>query len=116
GVTGAFFAREVIVSTMGIVYSVGEADEQSAALRNAMKEDVWPEGSARAGQKVWTPLVGVSLMVFVVYCMQCLSTLAIARKETGGWGWPAFMFIYMTGLAWVMSFVVYQGGKMIGLG
>ena len=59
---------------------------------------------ARAGQKVWTPLVAVSLMVFVVFCMQCLSTLAIAKKETGHWGWPVFMFFYMTTLAWVAAF------------
>ena len=112
GVAGAFFAREVIVSTMGIVYSVGEADETSKALQNAMRDDTWPAGTARAGQKVWTPLVALSLMVFVVFCMQCLSTLAIARKETGHWGWPAFMFVYMTGLAWVAAFAVYQGGSL----
>ncbi|HVT79794.1 MAG TPA: ferrous iron transport protein B [Phycisphaerae bacterium] len=116
GVAGAFFAREVIVSTMGIVYSVGEADETSSALRGAMRDDVWPQGSARAGQKIWTPLTAISLMVFVVFCMQCLSTLAIAKKETGHWGWPVFMFFYMTALAWVAAFVVYQGGMMLGLG
>jgi ferrous iron transport protein B len=110
GVTGAFFAREVIVSTMGIVYSVGDVEDSTDALQKAMKADVWPAGSARAGQAVWSPVVALSLMVFVVFCMQCLSTLAIAKKETGHWGWPAFMFVYMTGLAWVAAFVVYQGG------
>ncbi|MGN6368422.1 MAG: ferrous iron transport protein B [Phycisphaerae bacterium] len=114
GVAGAFFAREVIVSTMGIVYSVGEADETSAALRAHMLSDKWPAGTGRAGQPVWTPLVAISLMVFVVFCMQCLSTLAVAKKETGHWGWPAFMFVYMTGLAWVMAFLVYQVGTMMG--
>jgi Fe2+ transport system protein B len=113
GVTGAFFAREVIVSTMGITYSVGEAEDSTDALQKAMKEDKWPEGSARAGQPVWTPIVALSLMVFVVFCMQCLSTLAIARKETGHWGWPVFMFFYMTALAWVAAFVVYQGGTLV---
>jgi ferrous iron transport protein B len=53
--------------------------------------------------------------VFVVFCMQCLSTLAIAKKETGHWGWPAFMFFYMTALAWLAAFVVYQGGSLMGL-
>lgn len=101
GVTGAFFAREVIVSTMGIVYSVGEVDETSEALQEKIRTD-------------YSPLVGVSLMVFVVFCMQCLSTLAVARRETGHWGWPAFMFVYMTAMAWVAAFVTYQGGKWLG--
>jgi len=101
GVTGAFFAREVVVSTMGIVYSVGEADEESEALQERIRAD-------------YSPLVGVSLMVFVVFCMQCLSTLAVARRETGNWGWPAFMFVYMTAMAWVAAFVTYQGGKWLG--
>ena len=114
GVAGAFFAREVIVSTMGIVYSVGEADETSQALRSHMLSDKWPVGTGRAGQPVWTPLVAISLMVFVVFCMQCLSTLTVAKKETGHWGWPAFMFIYMTGLAWVVAFLVYQVGTLMG--
>jgi ferrous iron transport protein B len=101
GVTGAFFAREVIVSTMGVVYSVGQADEESTALKDHLAA-------------AYTPLVGVSLMVFVVFCMQCLSTLAVAKRETGHWGWPVFMFVYMTGLAWVMAFLVYQGGLLLG--
>lgn len=101
GVTGAFFAREVVVSTLGVVYSVGEADETSDALKASIRAD-------------YTPLVGISLMVFVVFCMQCLPTLAVAKRETGHIGWPIFMFVYMTGLAWVAAFVVYQGGRMLG--
>lgn len=101
GVTGAFFAREVIVSTMGVVYSVGQADEESAALKDSLAQ-------------AYTPLVGLSLMVFVVFCMQCLSTLAVAKRETGHWGWPAFMFVYMTALAWIMAFITYQGGHLLG--
>jgi ferrous iron transport protein B len=116
GVAGAFFAREVIVSTMGIVYSVGDTENSTEALQGAMKADVWPAGTGRAGQKIWTPLVAVSLMVFVVFCMQCLSTLAVAKREMGHWGWPVFMFAYMTALAWVAAFVVYQGGMLLGLG
>jgi ferrous iron transport protein B len=55
-------------------------------------------------------------MVFVVFCMQCLSTLAVAKKEMGHWGWPVFMFVYMTGLAWVAAMIVYQGGRLLHLG
>ncbi len=114
GVAGAFFAREVIVSTMGIVYSVGRVEDSTDHLQKAMKEDVWPAGTGRAGKLIWTPLVAISLMVFVVFCMQCLSTLAVAKRETGHWGWPVFMFFYMTGLAWVMAFLVYQVGTLMG--
>ena len=114
GVMGAFFAREVIVSTMGIVYSVGDTENSTEALQKAMRDDRWPAGSSRAGQRVWTPLVAVSLMVFVVFCMQCLSTLTIAKKETGHWGWPLFMFVYMTSLAWVAAMAVYQVGRVAG--
>ena len=114
GVTGAFFAREVIISTMGVVYSVGGEENSRDALQNAMRSDQWSATSARAGTAIWTPLVAISLMVFVVFCMQCLSTLAIVKKETGHWGWPVFMFFYMTSLAWLAAFVVYQGGHLLG--
>ena len=117
GVTGAFFAREIVISTMGIVYSVGEVEsDEPEPLKKAMLKDTWPEGSARAGQKVWTPLVAISLMVFVVFCMQCLSTLAVAKREMGHWGWPAFMFVYMTGLAYVAALAVYQVGTVLKIG
>ena len=114
GVTGAFFAREVVVSMMGIVYSVGDAENSTAALHQAMQEDRWPPGTARAGQHVWTPLAALSLMVLVVFCMQCLSTLTIVKQETGHWGWPVLMFAYMTGLAWVAAMAVYQVGSLLG--
>jgi len=103
GVTGAFFAREVVVSTMGIIYSVGQADEGSTALQTAMRNN-------------YSPLIGITLLMFVVYCMQCLSTLAIARRETGTWKWPAFMFVYMTAMAWLAAFLVFYIGTLLGLG
>ncbi len=101
GVTGAFFAREIVISTLGIVYSVGEADEESQPLKERIRES-------------YSALVGVSLMVFVVFCMQCLPTLVVVRRETNSWGWPVLMFTYMTVLAWVMAFVTYQGGLLLG--
>jgi len=63
---------------------------------------------------MWVPLVAISLMVFVVFCMECLSTSTVAKREKGHWGCPVFMFFYMTGLAWVMAFWVYQGGRLMG--
>jgi ferrous iron transport protein B len=117
GVTGAFFAREVMISTMGIVYSVGEVDPDAPdALKQAMVKDTWPAGTSRAGEPIYTKLVAISVMVFFVFCMQCLSTLAVARKEMGHIGWPIFMFAYMTTMAWLAAFAVYQGGRLLGLG
>lgn len=110
GMIGAMAAREVFVSTMGTVYSVGrDADEQSKPLRQALRDDKWSDG-----RPVWTTLTAVSLLVYFVLAMQCVSTLAVVKRETGGWKWPLFMQVYMTALAWIASFVIFQGGKLLG--
>jgi len=111
GLVGAFAAREVFVSTMGVVYGIGaDADEASLPLREKLRAERRPDGS-----RVWTPLTGVSLMVFFALSAQCMSTLAVVRRESGGWRWPVFLFAYMTCLAWVASLAVYQGGRLLGL-
>ncbi|MEX1054952.1 MAG: ferrous iron transporter B, partial [Rhodothermales bacterium] len=111
GIISALAAREVIVSTMATIYSVGGSDDESSPLlRDALKADRYPDGT-----RVYTPLVAVSLMVFFVFALQCMSTLAIARRETNSWLWPAVMWGYMFALAYVSSFVVYQGGLLLGL-
>ena len=109
GLIGAFAAREVFVSTMGVVYGVGQTDETSMPLRDRLQHERWPDG-----RRVYTPLVGLSLLVFFALAAQCMSTLAVVRRETGGWGWPVFLFTYMTVLAWLASFAVYQGGRALG--
>jgi ferrous iron transport protein B len=114
GLIGAFAAREVFISTMGIVYGVSSnVDEESASLRERIREETWKEGP-RKGQPVYTPLVGLSLMIFFALACQCMSTLAAAYRETGTWRWPVFMFVYMTTLAWIASFAIYQGGTWLG--
>jgi len=104
GILGSFAAREVFVSTMGLVFAVGETDEESVSLRN------------RLAQGGYSPLAGLSLMVFFALAMQCLSTMAVMKRETGNWRWPLFSFCYMSALAWVAAFVVYQGGIVLGFG
>jgi ferrous iron transport protein B len=112
GLIGAFAAREVFVSTMGVVYGIGdEADEKSKSLRDHMRTELHADGSP-----VYTPLAGLSLMVFFALACQCMSTLAVVKRETRSYRWPAFMFVYMTALAWVASFLVYQGGLLLGFG
>jgi ferrous iron transport protein B len=110
GLIGAFAAREVFVSTMGVVYSVGaDADEQSEPLREALRNE-----TDASGRAVYTPLVGLSLMVFFALACQCLSTLAVVKRETATYRWPLFLFAYMTALAWTLSFLVFQIGSALG--
>lgn len=104
GLIGAMSAREVFVSTMGTVYSVGtEEDETSIPLREAIHHDRWPDG-----RPVWNTAVAMALLVYFVLAMQCLSTLAVVRRETNSWTWPLFMQVYMTALAWIAAFIVYR--------
>ncbi|MCP3917855.1 MAG: ferrous iron transport protein B [bacterium] len=110
GLIGSFAAREVFVATMGVVYGVGdEVDEDSPSLREKIKAE-----SRASGTPVYTPLVGLSLMIFFALACQCMSTLAALKRETRSYRWPAFLFVYMTALAWGASFVVYQGGRLLG--
>ena len=111
GILGAFAAREVFVSTLGIVFGIAEADEESQGLRSSLRRAQRPDGTP-----LMTPLTGVSLMVFFVLACQCMSTLVVVRKESGTWRWPAFMFGYMSVLAYVGSLTVYQVGSALGWG
>jgi len=98
----SFAAREVFVGTMATLYSVGEDDKGlvlSDKMRAAKRED---------GTVLFSLATGISLMIFYVFAMQCMSTLAITRRETKTWKWPAIQFVYMTSLAYLMSFIAYQ--------
>ncbi len=109
GIIGAFAAREVFISTLGVVFGIGETDEENQPLRQALKQARHADGTP-----VMTPLSGVSLMVFFLLACQCMSTIAVVRRESGSWRWPVFLFVYMTVLAYVGSLLVYQGGRLLG--
>jgi ferrous iron transport protein B len=115
GVVASFAAREVFVSTMSLVYNVGEyekrSEEATATLAGSLRAQKRPDGSP-----VYTPLVAVTLMVFYVFALQCVSTVAVVRRETNSWKWPFFQWFYMGLLAWVLAFVTYHGGRLLGLG
>jgi ferrous iron transport protein B len=99
----SFAAREVFVGTMATLYSVGEdADANNSTLRQKMSAAVRPDGT-----KVYDLATGLSLLVFYVLAMQCMSTLAVVKRETRSWKWPAIQLVYMTGLAYLMSWLVY---------
>ena len=100
----SFAAREVFVGTMATIYSVGgNADENDLTLREKMYAATWTNGA-----KIYTLAAGVSLMVFYVFAMQCMSTLAIVKRETRSWKWPLIQLVYMTGLAYVLSLLAYN--------
>jgi ferrous iron transport protein B len=113
----SFAAREVLVSTLSIIYNVGDESASGkgagasptliSAVRDAKTDDGRPE---------WTPLTALTLMVFFVLAMQCMSTIAVVRRETNSWTWPIFMTVYMTGLAYVAALITYQGGRLLGFG
>lgn len=111
GILGAFAAREVFVGTLGVVFDISDADETNEPLRQELRAATWPDGA-----RLMTPLAGVSLMVFFVLACQCMSTVAVVKRESGGWRWPLFMVAYMTVLAYTASLVVYQVGSRLGWG
>ena len=108
----SFAAREVLVSTLSIIYNVGKDEtEESPSLINAVRDAKKDDGT-----KAWTPLTALTLMVFFVLAMQCMSTVAVVRRETNSWAWALFMVGYMTILAYLAAFLTYQGGRLLGFG
>ncbi len=113
GVLASFPAREVIVSTLGITYSLGEgAEADSEDLRSAMREARWTEGP-RLGTPIFTLPTVLALMIFFALCSQCGSTVATLAQEAGSWRWAAASFLYMTTLAWLAATAVYQMGAAL---
>lgn len=107
-VLASFPAREIIIATLGTIYSVGsDADEESEGLRHALQQSTHPDGSP-----VFTIPVALSVMVFFALCMQCFATLAIMKKVTGTWKWPAFAFFYMTVLAYIGALLTSRIGSL----
>lgn len=100
----SFAAREVFVGTMATIYSVGSAGDDEFRVRDRMAEEVDPV----TGAKVYNPATAWSLLVFYVFAMMCMSTLAVTKRETNGWKWPIVQFTFMTGMAYVSAMAVYQ--------
>jgi len=109
GLIGAFAAREVFVATLGLVYGIDASDDDASPLRDRLRAETRPDG-----KPAYTPLMGLSLLIFFAVSCQCMSTLAAVKRETKSYKWPAFMFAYMTGLAYLLSFTVFQVGRLLG--
>ena len=99
----SFAAREVFVGTMATIYSVGNTEDQTT-IKSRLREEINPD----TGGLRFTTATGLSLLVFYTFAMQCMSTLAVVKRETNGWKWPMLQLIYMTGLAYFSSLFVYQ--------
>ncbi|HWD19444.1 MAG TPA: ferrous iron transport protein B [Verrucomicrobiae bacterium] len=112
GIVSSFAAREVFVSTMAIVYNVAEGSDESAQVHNLAQ--VMRDQKRADGTSIYTPLTAITLMVFYVLALQCVSTVAIVRRETNTWKWPVFQWVYMGALAWIFAFVTWHGGHLLG--
>jgi ferrous iron transport protein B len=99
----SFAAREVFVGTIATIYSIGSTEDQ-LTIKQRLRQEINPE----TGGPRYTPAVGMSLLVFYTFAMQCMSTLAIVKRETKGWKWPLIQLVYMTGLAYLSAFIVFQ--------
>jgi ferrous iron transport protein B len=107
GLVASLAAREVIVATLAQIYATGD---EETSLRAAVRADV----DSRTGRPVFTPATVASLLVFFVFALQCMSTLAIMRRETNSWRWPAFAFGYLLLLAYGASFVTHRLVSALG--
>ncbi len=99
----SFAAREVFVSTIATIYSIGGDPEDDLTIRQKLNQQIRPNG-----EKVYNTATAFSLMVFYAFAMQCMSTIAVVYRETKGWKWPLIQTAYMTGLAYLSAFLVYQ--------
>jgi ferrous iron transport protein B len=110
-VIASFPAREVVIGTMGVIYNLGdEQDEMSGSLRDNLHEATWDDEPTRP---VFNVPVALSIMVFFALCAQCASTLVVMRRETGSWHWPLLTFVYMTALAYLGALATYQIGAFL---
>ncbi|MFK6999579.1 ferrous iron transport protein B [Flavobacterium oreochromis] len=103
-IVSSFAAREVFVGTLATIYSIEDSEDQEATVKNRLAEEINPN----TGQKLFNTATGVSLLLFYAFAMQCISTLAITKKETNGWKWPVIQLFFMSGFAYLVAFIAYQ--------
>lgn len=103
-VVSSFAAREVFVGTLATIYSVGSHSEEESTIKNKMAAEVHPE----TGNKIFNFATGISLLLFYAFAMQCISTLAIVKKETNSWKWPIIQLVFMSGFAYITALIAYQ--------
>ena len=106
-------AKEVVVSTMGVLYHAkGDVDKSNETLKRILRNHTYKDGE-NAGRKVFSPLVSISFLIFVLIYFPCIAVLAAIKNETGSWKWAIFAVFYTTFLAWLLSYIVFQTGSLI---
>jgi ferrous iron transport protein B len=110
-----FAAKEIVVSTMGVLYQADQDQEGSVSLQTKISEQVYTSGP-RKGEPVFTPLAGLSFMIFVLLYLPCVAVVTAVGRESGSWKWALFVLLYTTAIAWVTSFAVYQLGSLLQMG
>jgi len=109
GIVTSFAAREVFVGTLATIYSIGSAndiedeDEAMSTIKNRMAEETHSDGT-----KVFTLASGISLLLFYAFAMQCMSTLAVVKRETNSWKWPSLQLVFMSGFAYIVALIAFQ--------
>ena len=103
-IVSSFAAREVFVGTLATIYSVESHGDEEITIKNRMAAEVNPV----TGEKVFNFATGISLLLFYAFAMQCVSTLAIVKKETNSWKWPIVQLVFMTGFAYLTSLIAFQ--------
>ncbi|MQP51434.1 MULTISPECIES: ferrous iron transport protein B [unclassified Flavobacterium] len=103
-VVSSFAAREVFVGTLATIYSVGSHSDEETTIKNKMAAEVHPE----TGEKIFNFATGISLLLFYAFAMQCISTLAIVKKESNSWKWPIIQLVFMSGFAYLTALIAYQ--------
>lgn len=111
-----FAAKEIVVSTMAVLYQADpDTGEGSVSLQERIRDQVYADGP-KAGTPVFTPLTGISFLLFVLFYLPCVAVIAAVGRESGSWKWAGFVLFYTTVIAWTASFVVYQLGSLLQLG
>ncbi|MBC8321193.1 MAG: ferrous iron transport protein B [Bacteroidetes bacterium] len=113
GLIAGSAAKEIVISTMGVLYQSGEDIEESKLLIEKIQNQVYKSGP-RKGQHVFTPLVAISFMLFILIYFPCIAVVAAIKNESGNWKWALFLTIYTTALAYFVSFITYQVGSFLG--
>jgi len=114
GILSSFAAREVFVSTMSIVYSQSKNAGEDEKTRQEGLQKILAQQTRPDGSPLYTPLTAITLMVFYVLALQCVSTVAVVRRETNSWKWPVFQWLYMGVLAWALAFATFHVGRLLG--
>ncbi len=113
GLIGSILQREVFVSTLGTIYNIRDSKQESGIM--SLQQHLHKDTDPATGLPTFTALTAICLMVYYVLAMQCMSTVAVMRRETNGWKWPIFQVCYMTALAYVGTFIVYRVGILLAV-